>query len=508
MASRPATTVKPESPPVASTGIPGLDVILHGGLPRDEMHLVQGTAGTGKTTIALHFLRAGALAGEACLYLTLSQSKPHLERIARSHGWSMDGITVHELSPGTVMDRIAARQTVLPTVEVELDELFHDLRELVVKLKPRRAVIDSITALQLLAGSIARYHREVVTLRQLFVEHGCTLVAMANHPAELEKGSMPEVIFHPLSGCVIQLGQDPRPYGDVRRLLRVVKARGLPNNGGYHDLKIRTGGMEVYPRLGAYAMPEDKAYRRMASGVESLDRIVGGGLEGGTSCLLVGPSGAGKSSVATAYAEAAARAGGHAALFLFDERPETYIARSEGVGIPLRKQIDAGRVMIRQIDPGEIAPGEFAHQVHELVEQKGTKVVVIDSVIGYFAAMGTVDVLVTQLHELLTYLTRRGVLLLMCGAQEGFMSMGTQDSVDVSYLSDTILVLGFYEVDANIHRCIAAVKKKHGQHDTGIFELSVIDGRLAVGTQRLTGFHHLLLPDTKAVGGRAGEENG
>jgi circadian clock protein KaiC len=508
MAARPADLAEPESPPVASTGIPGLDAILHGGLPREEMHMVQGTAGTGKTSFALHFLREGVRCGEPCLYVTLSQPKPHLERIARSHGWTLDGITVHELSPGTVMDRVASRQTVLPTVEVELTELFHDLEEIVLKLKPRRAVIDSITILQMLAGSTPRYHREIVTLRQLFTDHGCTLVAMADHPAEEEKGSMPEVIFHPLSGCVIQLGQDPRPYGDVRRHLRVVKARGLPNNGGYHDLKIRTGGMDVFPRLGAYVLPEDKDYRRLASGINSLDRILGGGLELGTTCLIVGPSGVGKSSIATAFAEAVARGGDHAALYLFDERPETYIVRSEGVGIPLRRQIEAGRVMIRQVDPGEIAPGQFAQQVRSLVEERGTKVVVIDSVIGYFASMGAADVLVTQLHELLTYLTRRGVLLVMCGAQEGFMSIGTQNGVDVSFLSDTILVLGFYEADAAIHRCVAAVKKKHGTHDTGIFELAVVDGRITVGAERLTDFRHLLLPDTRAVGGRADEDKG
>jgi circadian clock protein KaiC len=503
MGTHPADPAQPEFPPLASTGVAGLDAILHGGLPREEMHMVQGTAGTGKTTFALHFLREGVRNGEACVYLTLSQSAAHLERMARSHGWTMDGITVHELSPGTVADRVAQKQTVLPTVEVELDELFHDVEKLIKKVKPKRAVIDSITIFQIVSGTIERYHREIVSIRQLFIEHGCTLVAMADHPAEAEKGSQPEVIFHPLCGCVIQLGQEPRPYGDVRRRLRVVKARGMPNNGGYHDFKIRSGGgMEVFPRLGAYEMPEDKEYRRVASEIDSLDRLVGGGLEQGTCCLIVGPSGVGKSSLATAYVEAHARAGGNAALFLFDERPETYVVRSEGVGIPLRRQVEAGRVEIRQVDPGQIAPGEFSQQVRGLVEDEGTKVVVIDSVIGYFAAMGATDVLVTQLHELMTYLTRKGVLLIMCGAQEGFMSIGTQDGVDVSYLSDTIFVLGFYEADAQVHRCIAAIKKKHGRHDNGIFELDVVDGRIHVGEKPLIGFHHLLIPDTRAVGGR------
>jgi circadian clock protein KaiC len=495
--------IQPVFPPTASTGVAGLDVILKGGLPRDEMHMVQGVAGTGKTTLALQFLRDGVRHGEACLYVTLSQSKIHLERIAASHGWSTDGITMHELSPGTVLDRLASRQTVLPTVEVELDELFHDLHQLVRQLNPKRAVIDSITVLQLLAGTALRYHREIVTLRQLFVEHGCTVMAMADHPAEEEKGSSPEVIFHPLCGCVIQLSQDPRPYGDVRRRLRVIKARGLPNNGGYHDFKIRGGGMEVFPRLGAYTTPESKIDSYVASGIRRLDALLDGGLEHGSCCLIVGPSGVGKSSIATAFAYAAVRGGGMAALYLFDERPETYITRSEGVGVPLRPDVEAGRVLICQVDPGEIAPGEFAQQIRDLVEEKHVKAIVIDSVIGYFAAMGASDVLVTQLHELLTYLTRKGVLLIMCGAQEGFMSIGTTDGVDVSYLSDTILVLGFYETEAHIHRCIAAVKKKYGKHGTGIHELGVIDGQIVVSDEPLIGFHHLLLPDTRtSVGGR------
>lgn len=491
--------IEPQLPPVAPTGVPGLDVILHGGLPREEMHMLQGVAGTGKTTIALHFLREAARAGEPCLYLTLSQSKAHLERIARSHGWSLDGITVHELSPGTLADRVRSRQTILPTAEVELDALFRDVEEIVRRVGPLRAIIDSITILQILAGGVERYHREVVALRQLFVEHGCTVIAMAGHPAEEEKGSFPEVIFHPLCGCVIHLGQEPQPFGDVRRRLRVVKARGMPHNGGYHDFKIRTGRVEVFPRLGAYTVAESREYRQVAGGVEHLDRLLGGGLQEGTSCLIVGPSGVGKSSLATLYAEAVAR-GGHAAFFLFDERPETYLRRSDGIGIPLRRRVEEGRALVRQIDPGEIAPGEFAQQVRELVDGRGTRAVVLDSVVGYFSAMGAVDVLVTQLHELITYLTRRGVLLLMCGSQEGFMSIGSLHGVDISYLSDMILALTFYEADGDIRRCLTVVKKKVGPHVTTVHELTLAPGRIAVGREPLSQFRHLFVPDVRCVG--------
>jgi circadian clock protein KaiC len=480
-------SLPPAAPPVASTGVEGLDAILHGGLPREEMHLVQGTAGTGKSTLALCFVRAGVEAGEASLYLTLSQSAAHLERIARSHGWSLAGVTVYELSPRTVAERIAARQTILPTADVELGELFHDLEGLVERVRPRRAVLDSLSVLRLLAGSPQRYHREVVTLRQLFIERGCTLLVIADYPAEGGHGSPPEVDLHPLSGCVIDLEQEPRVFGDVRRRLRVVKARGLANNGGAHDYKISTGRMDVYPRLGAYRRPEYREYELIATGIESLDEPLGGGLERGTSCLLVGPTGAGKSTLATLYTNAIARQGRHAAVFLFDERPETFKGRSEAFGMPVKADISAGRLSVQQLDSGEIAPGEFAQIVREMVEEKNTRALIIDSIGGYFNAMGSSDVLASQLHELLTYLSRSGVLTLLIGSQEGPGSIGEQHGPDVSYLSDSIIVLGFYELCGKIHRSFAAIKKRNGRHATDIHELVLSGGNLAQGSIRLRG---------------------
>jgi circadian clock protein KaiC len=498
MASAPH--ISPEPPPVAPTGIAGLDSILHGGLPREEMHLVQGMAGTGKTTVALHFLREAVRSGEAALYVTLSQSKEHLERIARSHGWTVEGITIHELSPGTVASRIAARQTIFPTADVELGELFRELSDLIERVRPSRAVIDSITVLQILAGNGQRYHREVVTLRQMFIEQHCTLLALADHPAEIEQGDPPEVIFHPLSGCVIHLEQQARAFGDARRRLRVVKARGMPSNGGYHDFKIKTGILEVYPRLNAYGQPERSKHQRIATGVEVLDQLIGGGIETGTSCLLVGQSGVGKSTIASLYATAVAASGSRAAIFLFDERPETSLVRAEGLGIPLREHVTQGRILLRQLDPGEISPGEFAQHVRELVEEDNTKVVVIDSVIGYFAAMGSVDLLMTQLHELLTYLTRNDVLLIMCGSQEGFMSIGTQDAVDVSYLSDTIIALTFFETAGTLRRALTVVKKKFGVHALTIHELRLAAGRIEVGRETLNQFRNIMVPAGPNVG--------
>jgi circadian clock protein KaiC len=490
--------VPPEAPPCASTGIAGLDAILKGGFPREELHLVQGSAGTGKTTMGLQFLIEGVRLGEPALYLTLSQSAPHLLRIARSHGWSLDGITVHELAPATLAERIAAKQSILPTAEVKLEEAFRELVELVQRVSPRRAVIDSLTILQLIAGGTERYHREVVNLRQLFFEHGCTVLALADHPALVDEGQAPEVMFHPLSGCVINLDQESRVYGDARRRLRVIKARGVANEAGVHDLRIVSGGMQVYQRLGAYTEPDLAEHRLLPTQAAGLDALLGGGLYTGTSCLIVGPSGVGKSTLASLYVGAAALAGQHASVFLFDERPETYIQRAEALGIRLKEEERAGLISIQQLDPGNVAPGQFAQMIREAILERHTKVVVIDSVIGYFTAMGSAELFLSQLHELITYATRRGVLLILCGAQEGFMSIGTQGAVDVSYLSDAVVVLAFFETEAKIRRAISVVKKKHGTHAKTINELVLADGQINVLAGPITDVKNVLVPGRSA----------
>lgn len=414
---------------------------------------------------------------------------------------------MHELSPRTVAERIAARQTILPTADVELGELFTDIERLVGKLQPRRAVIDSVSVLRLLAGSSQRYHREVVTLRQLFSERGCTLLVLDDFAGEIDKTYPPTVDFQPLSGCLIQLEQDPRVFGDVRRHIRVVKARGLAHNGGIHDCKIRKGGMDVYPRLGAYSRPEYTEFRLLSSGVESLDAMLGGGLEKGTACLIVGPSGAGKSTVATFYVDAVARDGQRAAVFLFDERPETFKSRSEAFGLSMQSHIDAGLVTVQQLDPGEVAPGEFAQMVRDAVERRGVQVIVIDSITGYFNAMGSSELLVAQLHELLTFLSRSGVLTLIPSSQHGLTSIGPQEGPDVSYLSDAIIVLGFFEVPGELRRYISAAKKRNGRHDSSIRELLFERGQVRLG-EPLRQYRKILLDNAVPAARFEGDGDG
>jgi circadian clock protein KaiC len=489
----------------ASTGVAGLDEILKGGFPRGEMHLLQGGGGTGKTTLALQFLLAGAKAGEKGLYFTLAQTERGLERIARSHGWSLESIVVHELSPGGVLEHLTAHQTVLHTAEVELDELTAELRRIIEDSKPRRVVFDSIGVIGLLAGSATRYHREIVLLRELFTAHGCTALFIGDWPAEKEPTSGDaNTDFHSVSESVTHMDYAAPEYGEVRRRVRIVKLRGVDFHGGYHNFRIRKGGLDVYPRLGAYETVEYSDFQTVPSGIETLDALLGGGLENGTACLLLGPSGSGKSTLASVFGAAAAERGESVAFFLFDERPETFKARARGLGIALDKHIASGKLTLEQLPTGDITPGQFAQHVRDAVDTKGARVVAIDSLTGYFNAMGNSRMLMVQMHELLTFLSRRGVLTILMVSKEGLTSAGGSPPLDVSYLSDTILMLQQYEHDGAIRRCIAAVKKRQGEHETSIRELILKPGRVDVG-EPLRGLQRILEGHPTTASGERGE---
>ncbi|WP_437668788.1 ATPase domain-containing protein [Sorangium sp. So ce131] len=486
----------------AASGIAGLDSILHGGFPREEMHLVQGASGTGKTTLALQFLLAGADTGESGLYITLAQTKRGLEAIARSHGWSLEGVTVYALSPDDIAESLAADQTVLRTADVELGELTRQLRQVIEQTQPRRVIFDSIGVIGLLAGSAPRYHREIAVLRQFLVARGCTALFLGDWPSERELESPPNTEFHSLAGSVIHLEYTAPDYGEVRRRLRVMKVRGTAFRSGYHDFRIRTGGLEVYPRVEAHQGGQYDEFRCIRSGIAALDELLGGGLELGTACLFIGPSGAGKSTLCAVYACAAARGGDAAAMFLFEERPQTLKERCRGVGIDLQPHEDSGRLAIEQLNSADISAGEFAHRVRAAVEGNRARLVVIDSLTGYFNAMGNDSANSVQLHELLNFLSGRGVLTLVVVTQEGFTSVGAIPSVDVSYLSDSLLVLRLFEVDGGIRRCVAAVKKRRGGHETTIRELSISAEGIRVGEEPLRELRHILggVPEPPSAG--------
>jgi len=452
-----------------STGIAGLDDILGGGLPPDRLYLIQGDPGTGKTTLALQFLLEGLKRGEKVLFITLSETQDELAAVARSHGWDLDGVHVFELSAAQ-QNRSAEQNTLFHPSEVELNEVTQVLLDEVERLSPSRVVLDSLSELRLLAQNALRFRRQILALKQHFVGKRSTVMLLDDRNAGT--GGL-EAQAHTVAHGVMELEQLAPEYGAERRRLRIAKLRGVSFRGGYHDLQIVEGGLRVFPRLVAQEHRNGYVRNLVSSGVPELDALVGGGIARGTSMLIMGPAGSGKSTLAMQYVCSALERGEHAAMFLFDEGLDTMLARADGVKIDLRRWIDDQRQLtIRQIDPAEMPPGAFVAHVREAVERDGAKIVVIDSLNGYMNAMPEERFLTLHMHELLSYLGQRGVMTILVMAQHGLMGR-MESQVDISYLSDSVLLLRYFEAHGHIRLAISVVKKRTGPHERTIREMMI-----------------------------------
>jgi circadian clock protein KaiC len=458
------------SPPdTVQSGIAGLDEILSGGFPRDRLHLVQGAPGTGKTTLALQFLLSGARQGERVLYVTLAESIEELHGVARSHGWDLAGVALQELAPSQESLRPEEQYTILHPAEVELSETIGSILDEVARIRPTRVVVDSLAELQFLARDPLRYHRQILGLKQFFTGYRCT-VLLLDGPNEAGNGV--ESIAH----SVLHLYQIAPEYGVERRRMRVVKMRGARYRGGYHDFVITTGGLHVFPRLIAAEHNASFPRTRISSGVAAVDQLLGGGLDRGTSTLLVGPSGVGKSVLATQFAVAAAGRGEQASIYVFDENVHTFLSRSAGLGLGLDDPGATGRVRVQHLDPAQLSPGEFDHLVRHAVEHHQARLVVIDSLNGYLNAMAEERSVVVQLHELLSYLGQQGVVALLTVAQHGLVGEAISAPLDVSYLADTVVLLRYFEAAGQLRQAISVVKHRTGAHERTIRELHLGPG--------------------------------
>ncbi|WP_299843584.1 ATPase domain-containing protein [uncultured Jannaschia sp.] len=463
----------PEDGEKAPTGIGGLDDILGGGLPRGEMHLVRGGAGTGKTTMGLQFLMDGAARGETVLFVTFSQTESALRKIAASHGWRLDGVEISQLG-GTYNRNGAEEQTIFHTNVVELGETMSELMSGIERIAPRRIVIDAISQIRYLADTPLRYHRQLLALRDFLAPRRATVLVT-------DSGDGLDTALEELVHGTLVLDRNSPDYGDVRRRMHLTKMRGLDFHGGNHNFRIRTGGLDVFPCLEPRTEMGDKPDGVIESGADGLDGLLGGGLESGTACMVVGATGTGKTSVATLYAHAAAKRGDHAAIFTFDERKETFLMRSEGLGMDLRPQIDAGLISLRAIRTAEMAPTEFTDLVRAAVEEDGAKVVMIDSLTGYFHSMPQEEALITQMHDLLYFLGQLGVLSLLIVNQHGMVGERVHGPMEVSYLADTVILLRHFEAAGSVRKAISVLKKRHGPHETTIRELLLAPGSVDVG---------------------------
>jgi len=464
------------SPPLASTGIAGLDSILGGGLPSSRLYLLDGSPGTGKTTLALQFLLAGVARSEAGLYVTLSESREELREVAVSHGWTLDGIDVFEL-PAEDLDATRESYTLFHPAEVELQEVIDRMFAAVERSGARLVVLDSLSEMRLLARDPLRFRRQILALKQFFAARQCTVLLLDDKTAP--EGDLQ---LHSLAHGVIQLEHIALEYGAERRRLQVLKLRGRRFFGGYHDFRIRTGGLAVYPRIQRQdATRADIVHRALPSGSPELDTLLGGGLPSGTSILVTGPAGTGKSVLATQYACAAASRGEKVRFYLFDERLGTFAMRAEGLGMDLREMSADGRLTLCQVEPTERSPGEFAHDVVRAVEADGVQMIVIDSINGYLQSMPEERLLAVQVHELLSYLAGRGVTSVLTLVQRGIFGSPVDEAADVSYLADTVVLLRYFEVRGAVRQAISVVKKRSGDHERTIRECRVGKGGLRVG---------------------------
>jgi circadian clock protein KaiC len=465
----------PKDLPRISTGSEGLDDILGGGFDPNRMYLYEGRPGTGKTTIALQFLLRGARDGERALYISLSETKRELALVAKRHGWSLDGVDIFELVPPETTLDPDRELTVFHPAEVELSETTSLIFKEVERINPSRVVLDSLSELRLLAQNPLRYRRQVLALKHFFTNRNCTVILLDDLSSAQD-----DLQLHSIAHGVVMLEQLALDYGVERRRLRVIKMRGIRFRGGYHDFIIETGGLKIFPRLVAAEHHKSFLGDFTASGSPELDQLLGGGLERGTNALLIGAAGVGKSSLALTYAIAAADRGEHAVFFAFDEGRGTVEARARTLGLDLDNHLESGRIRFQQIDPAELSPGEFAANVRESVERDNARIIVIDSLNGYLNAMPDERFLILQMHELLSYLAQQGVLTILILAQHGLMGP-TDDNLDISYLSDAVLMLRYFELGGTVRRALSVVKKRSGNHEHTIREFRLTGSGIKLG---------------------------
>jgi len=459
----------------AAIGVEGLDNVLGGGLERGRVYLFEGSPGTGKTTTALKFLMTGVALGERCLYVTLSETEDELRQSAQSHGWDLAGIDIFELVPPESLLDEQQQQSLLYSSDLELGETTKRIFEAFERVRPVRVVLDSLSEIRLLAQSSLRYRRQILTLKHYFASKQTTVMMLDDLSGETNDKTV-----HSVAHGVIRLDELAPEYGAERRRLRVIKYRGRRYRGGYHDFAIQTGGVRVFPRLVAAEHKGTFTRDVLPTGSPEFDALLGGGVDRGSSVLVLGPAGTGKSIITLTFIQNAILRGESAAMFVFDEELGLLIERAKTIGIDLQAMLDDDKLVIEQIDAAEMTPGEFTQRVRTCVETRSARTVVIDSLNGYKEAMPSESALVLHIHELLQYLNRKGATTFLTVAQHGLVG-DMQSPVDVTYLADTVVLLRYFEASGRVRRAISVVKKRTGSHEDTIREYKIQCGGLQLG---------------------------
>lgn len=469
---------------IASTGIEGLDAFIGGGLPKNRIYLVEGDPGVGKTTLAFQFLMEGVRQDEKVLLISLAEGPDEIAAVAKSHGWNLNGIEIFSLGPAPF--GVEEQYSIMQPSEMELSDTIEKILKEVERVQATRVVVDSLSEVRLLAQNPLRYRRQILALKHSFVGKNCTVLLLDDRTAESKDQTLQSIVHG-----VIELQKYSPAYGRGRRKIQVVKLRGVSFQAGYHDYNIVRGGLEVYPRLIASNYRKNFEVESVTSGSAELDRLLGGGIDRGTTTLIMGPAGTGKTSIGALYAVRAAERGEKAIIFTFDEGTKTMLSRADSLKMSLTPHIESGLLRLQQIDPAEMTPGEFMWHVKGAVEEFGARTVLIDSLTGYLDSMPESQFLTIQMHEMLTYLNQQGVTSILTMAQHGNLGSSMQSPADISYLADTVLLLRYFESNGEIRKAISVVKKRTGQHETAIRDYKLGPDRITVG-ESLKDFHGIL----------------
>lgn len=460
---------------ICPTGVPGLDEIVRGGLPANHLYLVQGKPGTGKTTLSLQFLLEGVRLGERCLYITFSETKKELLAVARSHGWNLEKVSVLELTALTASLGSRSQNTLFHPSEVELNQVINLLLQKIKEVDAQRIVFDSVSELRLLAETSLKYRRQMLSFKEFFIGRGSTVMFLDDMTTEAGDLHVQSIVHG-----VLLLEKFRAGYGVERRQFHLAKLRGVNFRGGTHDYLIRKGGIHIFPRL-VSSEHKEVAYtnERFTSGVEELDKLIGGGLDRGTSNLILGPAGSGKSTIALKFAVSALEQGKKVAFYSFEESVNSLKSRTKSLGIELEQFLPTGKLLLRKVDPAELTPGQFTSLVRD-ADTEQADVVIIDSLNGYVHAMPEQQFLMLQLHELLTYLNNRGVVTILILSQAGIMG-SMQSPLDLTYLADSVILTRFFEAFGRMKKAISVIKKRSGAHEETLRELKIGPGGVAVG---------------------------
>lgn len=484
--------------PRISTGNDGLDLVLNGRLTPSRLYLLEGAPGSGKTTLGLQFLMEGIAAGEPCLYITLSETSEELNAVVETHGWTLEGIDLFELSSAEEFLGDGRQQTIIHPWEIELSATVDLITKRVEETKPKRVVFDSLSELRLLAQDPLRYRRQVLALKQYFAGRNITVILIDDLTGEHGER---DAHLHSIAHGVITLARNTLDFGASRRTLEIQKMRGVAFSAGFHDVVIERGGLKVFPRLIASDFHAPFIGDAVSSGVPELDELLNGGPLRGTSVILTGPPGTGKSSVAFTYALEACKRGEKATVYEFDERIGTLLSRSRSLGQTPDAAMDSGKLKVVQIDPSDVTPGQFAWMIRKEVEERGVKLIVVDSLNGYLASMPQEKQLVLQLHELLSYLNQQGVLTLMANPQQGLVGTMSTGQLNLSYIADVVLLFRYFEAEGRLRKAVSVLKSRSGAHEDYIRELKFDSQGIRIG-EPLTAFRGVLTGTPEYIGER------